>query len=165
MSDAAWKQILSPLSVNLGRTWREWQRAWGHRARRLSRRGVSPQSLAQVFAFSLAEAGGEPDAAAAGMLRLSATGAPPSPSALVALDGDGIAAQTQTRADGSFAVEGLEAGGTYILELAGHDIVGDDSQQAEVSGGTALLSLPPEFFSEEGAGDLWRGARQVPQLR
>jgi hypothetical protein len=153
LTETEWKRIRAPLSVNLGRTWDDWQQAIGDRARRNSWRGVNPQAIDAAFLFAVAEASGQPVAAAVGSLYLEG-GGPPLPTTVAVREGESPVTQTETAADGRFVVKRLAAGGTYLLEVAGHDIVADRSGQASITAGMARISLPPEAFSVNGAGDL-----------
>ena len=144
VDDELWETVRAPLSVNLGKTWGEYQDAFGERARRLRHRGDDVRSVAGLFEFAFKEAMGQPHSAIVGTVHLSGGNTPVEGTSVAAFVRDEMRALTRTRSDGSFVLTGLRALTAHRLEVSGHTVVGP--------GG--LVTTPPESYSEQGSGDL-----------
>ncbi len=121
MGSADWEALWPHLSVKLGASWIEYREALAARATRLARRGVDASSVEELFRFAAREALGRPTSAAVGRLRDPSSGSPLEGVGLVAVrSGSGIAAAVgRTVTGGLFAIDGLRAGESYDLRLAG----------------------------------------------
>jgi hypothetical protein len=168
-----WDSLWPGLSAELGDRWQDFHERLAALSTRLTRRGVQGASVRDVFRYAARRALRRPSAAVLGTVIERSTQAPLhcdavaqaagdcEPVTVMAIEtgeeGERVASFAVTDAEGTFALDWLEGGGTYRLLVLGYSVVATLPAYPIAAGGVEVVLpededlFPLELQVERGA--------------